>query len=203
MPTARSARPRSAFTLVELLVVVAVIGVLLALLFPALQSAREATWRSRCQSHLKQIGLAVEQYTLTWNGYYPAPKLDMANPAGNVNLRDLLAPHAERNEAIWRCPMDVEGFVEGSPPFFEQFGLSYQYNGALFSGRTLPQALGMRGQSQGMTCLAPSHETWLAADTEPFHGGKPVAARDDEEALFARNCLFADGHVSIALERLR
>jgi prepilin-type N-terminal cleavage/methylation domain-containing protein/prepilin-type processing-associated H-X9-DG protein len=53
---------RTAFTLVELLVVIAIIGVLIGLLLPAVQSARESARRSNCTNNMKQLALAVHGY---------------------------------------------------------------------------------------------------------------------------------------------
>jgi prepilin-type N-terminal cleavage/methylation domain-containing protein len=71
---------RRAFTFVELLVVIGIIGILLALLLPSVQSAREASRRSQCANNVKQLGVAIQNFHQThrsmptYNGIFPPGK---------------------------------------------------------------------------------------------------------------------------------
>jgi prepilin-type processing-associated H-X9-DG protein/prepilin-type N-terminal cleavage/methylation domain-containing protein len=90
---------RTAFTLVELLVVIAVIGTLVALLLPAVQQARESARRNACTSNQRQLGLALQGFHDAHQVFPPSgwTVAAPANPAGKfVGWRALVLPHLEQ-----------------------------------------------------------------------------------------------------------
>jgi prepilin-type N-terminal cleavage/methylation domain-containing protein/prepilin-type processing-associated H-X9-DG protein len=111
MNSARSNGSRSAgFTLIELLVVIAIIAVLIALLLPAVQSAREATRRIQCVNNLKQLALSVQNYHDIYNRF----------PIGGIGHDPVTGLYPPAN---YRQP-----FIIGVLPFIEQGTLFNAYN---------------------------------------------------------------------------
>jgi len=96
------------FTLVELLVVVAIIGLLVALLLPAVQGARAVARRAQCGSNLRQVGLAIGHFCDTHRGRFP---YTAHNDAGDPNQSWIytIGPFMENVDAVRICPDDTKG----------------------------------------------------------------------------------------------
>jgi prepilin-type N-terminal cleavage/methylation domain-containing protein/prepilin-type processing-associated H-X9-DG protein len=97
----RRASKWSAFTLIEMLVVIAIIAILASLLLPALVGAREKARRASCMSRLQQIGIALNSYTGDYSEYLPGDPgwgagnaCHFANSAENADCATLCVPYA-------------------------------------------------------------------------------------------------------------
>jgi prepilin-type N-terminal cleavage/methylation domain-containing protein/prepilin-type processing-associated H-X9-DG protein len=101
------------FTLVELLVVITIIGILIALLLPAVQAAREAARRSQCVNNLKQVGVAL-------HNYLSAHKVFCAASTGTY------VAGAWTSQTQWSNLTWMSGWVS-LLPFYEQVGLYDQW----------------------------------------------------------------------------
>jgi prepilin-type N-terminal cleavage/methylation domain-containing protein/prepilin-type processing-associated H-X9-DG protein len=90
----QSERSPLGFTLVELLVVIAVIGILIALLFPAVQAAREAARRGQCANNLKQIGVAMHNFVTANADSFPPGRY---NTPYNYGWAVFVLPYIEQS----------------------------------------------------------------------------------------------------------
>lgn len=139
------------FTLVELLVVVGIISLLAALLFPVFLSARAKAREAVCLSNMRQIGNAIILYADDYDELYPYgadpsdqhsdpsiwPPSDQATIMAMPQLNTVLSGYVH-SQQVWRCPADT-GFdrldtwgdsyvnLNARPTMYDAFGMSYLY----------------------------------------------------------------------------
>jgi prepilin-type N-terminal cleavage/methylation domain-containing protein/prepilin-type processing-associated H-X9-DG protein len=191
------ARPqRRGFTLIELLIVIAIIGVLIALLLPAVQKVRESSNRSTCLNNLKQIGLALQLYH---DGYhtFPAgvqgqyPPLDFTNTARSSWALYIL-PYIEQNAAYsqYSFPLGFGGpGCQANQPVFETNLKLYQCPSSSCSGKIRDVNWDVSGsQSSYVACFSPDG-TWVEPNAPVVIDGcnnDPALNPAQKKALF--NC---------------
>lgn len=162
---------RSGFTLVELLVTIAIIACLAGLLMPAIATARSKAQCTACASNLHQIGVSVLQYAGDNNQRLPVIEPWPSKPVyestdGAQSLLSALSPYGV-TEQILKCPSDLAG-----TNYYSREGSSYQW----FPGAS----------NTNLASATSTANLFVLFDYTEIHHG-------------LANLLFADGHVAGAV----
>ncbi len=200
-------RPR-AFTLVEMLVVVAILGILAAILFPAFARARENARRASCMSNLKQLDLGLLQYTQDYNERLPnvTDGAAGAGMGGGWTFYSAFGPPSSafdpskgslfpyvKSAQIYVCPSDSLGQSQGQ---------SYATNSCLNPG---PQdATSHLREGKSLAAFAETSK-WMALGEEGTPDNSATSTNDgflyiktdsiSDRHMEGSNIAFLDGHV--------
>ncbi|MDD2706843.1 MAG: substrate-binding domain-containing protein [Verrucomicrobiae bacterium] len=139
LTNAGKAKRSSAFTLVELLIVMALLSVLAAMLLPALRGALEVGRRAKCIGQMRQLGQAVAAYVNDYDGWLPMVRSDVTPPGSDASMKWITNQAFLRNlgirlvyESGWKssnmerlvCPSDKSPYVDT----YYAYQTSYAFN---------------------------------------------------------------------------
>jgi prepilin-type N-terminal cleavage/methylation domain-containing protein/prepilin-type processing-associated H-X9-DG protein len=216
-PLTVSRIPNRAFTLIELLTVVAIIGVLAAILIPAVGRVRESARASRCASNLKSIGAAFQLYAAENRGLYPALRCRNDNiPPSEKNPSTKgwqieISPYFGRSITTFNQLEDGADTHAYCPEFVQRYKDTPGYGSLNSAGYGMNSNLGVADiwdrRFPANRIVHPAR-TVLVGDSGDYHinvssswspsatvpGG--YASGDPERHRTGANYLFADGHVS-------
>ncbi len=205
-------RPSLAFTLVELLVVVAILGVLAGLLMPTISKILISAKQSASSSNMRQIGLAMTSYAADNNLTLPETSHTAAIGKSWVYV---LAPYLDKVDKVRICPADPNG-----PERLRQGGTSYVLNSFLFVPEMDPFGELIGGPTNDLKQIKSLPKTMMAfvcSDSTGFSAGNDhthssswtswfavtrdiapdrfTTAKRSDHSNGSSNYLYADGHV--------
>jgi prepilin-type N-terminal cleavage/methylation domain-containing protein/prepilin-type processing-associated H-X9-DG protein len=171
-------RRRLAFTLIELIVVMAIIALLVALLQPALARAMASARSTKCARNLHSIGVALTQAATDNDNTYPeiSQAASSPYPVGSAakDLYDTLSPYGLSSNDL-QCPSDLGS----APSAYSQYGSSYEWDPAFDDEVTVTPIIYW---SPTVQIPVNSSKVHLCYDFNAVHNGRP-------------NTLYGDGHV--------
>ncbi len=199
------------FTLLELLIVIVILGLLAALLFPALAMAMETANRTSCANNLRQLGLALRLYANHNEACYP-----VEDQCGNPQsvLVPALVPHYVQDVRLFYCPSaaQMEPYAQShdyagpggdsvidAPENRERHFITYKYYSVSRRDTRVPLPLRLSEYPHPLGIGSPGGR-WLMSDY--VRKGIPVFPHHEPGGKGGgRNVLFADGSVQFVREK--
>jgi len=188
---------KNGFTLIELLIVIAVIGILAALLLPVLAASRRKAQALECVSNLRQIGALTMMYCNENDDYLPFAWYNESNPEINsfyslltpIMLREDFDGYSDFDNKVYTCPIRAREPLVGPNPMRISYGMN------AFNAVNFPEP---RTRHLGQVSCPTARV--LAADLAYLYNHPPLQTVGPDQVGYKHdkkaNMLFFDGHVT-------